>query len=147
MSDKLYFYAFSADKPAGSGPNKNEYTKDPSIYQSLNQIPNWRRVFSSLYDQENFTYNQKTYRSVEHALQAQKFESAGYQEIADSFSLESKSDLSQASGKEARKNRKIVILTPEQLRDWEKIAYQTKFEIYKAKYSQGNAKKVLLATG
>ena len=69
-------------------------------------------------------------------------------DIAWQFSLNSGSALSQASGDEAQKNRKIVILTSEQLSQWEGMKENVLYHGLKAKFTQNPALLSLLkATG
>ena len=145
MSDKLQFYARSADKPAGLGIG--DVVDDPSIYEKLNEIPNWRRMFSSLWDGENITCGTRTYKSYEHAFQAQKFLSAGYKRTAYSFCLESDTVLANGTGLDAFKARKKKMLTEEQMEHWHSIVSDVKMEIYRDKYAKGTiARKALLRT-
>ena len=76
--DILQFYAFSANKEAGKGVG--DLVKDPSKYHELNKIENWRKMFSSLWE-EDFVYEGYTYKSFEHCFQACKFNITGHEEI------------------------------------------------------------------
>ena len=143
--NKLQFYARSADMPAGSGVG--DCVEDPSIYAKLNKIPNWRRMFSSLWDGENILYKGRTYKSFEHAFQAQKFIHAGYNKIAYSFCLESGTILSEGTGLDAFKARKKKLLSEEQMGSWHSIVSDIKMDLYRTKYGKGTiARKALLYT-
>lgn len=67
-ADIFRFYIGSADKLPGQGDN--ERVADAALYQRLRQIPHWRRMFSSLWDDVShaFRYDKHTFRSAEHAL-------------------------------------------------------------------------------
>ena len=68
--DILVFYSQSADKAPGRGAH--ESVDVPTAYEGLAAIPHWRRVLSNFYEHP-FTFQEKTYATVEHAFQAQKF--------------------------------------------------------------------------
>ncbi len=143
--DVLQFFSRSADKPAGKGVG--DLVSNPSLYVKLNSIPHWRRTFSSLWVGAPFKVRGKTYRTHEHALQALKFESAGKHETAEMFSLESETKLAKGGGHDARKARKIVMLSLKELSQWEKARPAAKDEIYLQKYTQIElARRALLGT-
>ncbi len=144
MNDKLQFFYRSADKFPGKGTGEN--INNPHKYNKLSKIKNWRKVFSSLWDEQSFQYNNFTYRSFEHAFQSEKFRITGYLETANRFTLESNDKIGKDSGLNARKCRKLIILVPNELELWEKNRQRIKTELYKAKYSSGFPKEVLLAT-
>lgn len=123
--DILQFYAFSANKPAGKGVG--DIVSDPSIYKELNKIENWRRMFSSLWE-EAFCFEGYNYQSFEHCLQACKFNITGHPDIAFKFTIESGCNLS------PNKNRKIIILTKDEINLWESHKPQIKEKIYLAKF-------------
>jgi len=146
--DRLQFFAFSADKPAGKGVG--DLIKDPTIYKELDEIKNWRRVFSSLWTNidEPFEYQERKYISYEHAFQSAKFLCNGYEKIADKFSLNDlESSLARSAGLEASRNRKIIKLSQQELDLWESLRGKVKDELYLAKFTQvPSAKKALLGT-
>jgi hypothetical protein len=147
--DMLCFYASSADKPAGKGAN--EYVSDASVYAELDSITHWRRMFSSLFvfmNGEKLVWRGRSYRSHSHAYQAAKFTTAGHDETAMLFSIESDSELgTYGSGLDAHRARKIINLSPQELALWYDEESQCKDEIYAAKYSIPSVQKALLATG
>jgi predicted NAD-dependent protein-ADP-ribosyltransferase YbiA (DUF1768 family) len=144
--DRLVFYAKSADKPAGSGVG--DIVADPEIYEELNRIPHWRRSFSSLWDEEPFTYQGRSYRSLEHALQALKFMMCGRDDVAILFSRESGTPLSKGAGVDAYKARRMVILPKEVVASWDQQKRVLKKPVYRAKFTQcPTAKAALVATG
>jgi len=144
-ADTLQFYAFSADKSAGNG--KGDVVSDKSVYNNLNQIKNWRRMFSSLWAEDPFVFEGRTYLSFEHAYQSSKYRINGYDEMADKFTLESDDDISRKIGKEVQKAGRLVKLTKAELEKWEEVTRDVKQDIYRAKFTMNsNPGKALLAT-
>jgi predicted NAD-dependent protein-ADP-ribosyltransferase YbiA (DUF1768 family) len=141
--DQLFYYSKSADKPAGKGTN--EIAVDNNIYKELNKIKDWRKILSNFYISE-FTYNNKIYNSVEHAFQAKKIELVN-KDKAYLFCKNSGDVIGIGDGLTARKNRKLVILTSEDLQKWDDIKYKIMEDILLAKFTQVPiAKQVLLLT-
>ncbi len=130
--DVLQFFAFSADKPAGNGAG--DKVNDKSIYKELNNIKNWRKMFSSFWA-ESFEFNGCTYLSFEHAYQAAKFEINGYNKIAHSFTLESEHPTSVLKGKQVQKAGRQVTLNGDELEKWSANMRSTKKSIYRAKFT------------
>ena len=118
--DQLFYYSKSADKPAGKGTN--EIAVDYNIYKELNKIKDWRKILSNFYISE-FTYDNKIYNSVEHAFQAKKIELVD-KDKADWFCKNSGHIIGIGDGLIARKNRKLVILTSENLQIWNNIKHK-----------------------
>jgi len=142
--DKFQFYFRSADKKPGKGVG--DEISDPTKYQNLNTIKDWRRMFSSLYE-SRFAYDSFTFNTAEHALQYEKLKTSGYIDEAYTFAIESRSDLAQSSGIIAHKNRKLVILTEEQLNAWRTARPAINEKITMAKFSVQPMKSALLGTG
>ena len=141
--DALFYYSKSADKLAGKGAN--EKVLDYKMYDELNTIKDWRKILSNFYVHE-FVYEDKTYNSVEHVFQAKKIEIVD-KEKAYWFCKNSGHDIGMGDGLVARKNRKLIILKPEELSIWNNIKCQVMYEIVLAKFTQVSiAKKVLLLT-
>lgn len=141
--DKLFFYSNSADKYPGKGAN--EYVVDDKIYKELSDIKHWRKILSNLYNHE-FTYENKIYNSVEHAFQSKKIEIVD-KEKAYWFCKNSGNTIGISDGLIARKNRKLVILSSEELIKWNKQKHEILYEILWAKFTQiPIAKKALLLT-
>ena len=151
--DRLVFFANSADKPVGRGVG--EKVAQPKEYATLQSIPHWRRIFSSLWtsDAHPLRWRGRTFRSHSHAYQAAKFEEAGAPDAASEFCIESGSWLgTQGTGLDAHKARRVVKLTPEQLAVWASREDVCKEEIYRAKYMAEDdddalPRRALLATG
>jgi predicted NAD-dependent protein-ADP-ribosyltransferase YbiA (DUF1768 family) len=140
-SDILYYYSGSANKVPGKGVN--ETVSQPSNYIALRNIPNWRRVLSNFYEGE-FVYRGLWYRTVEHAWQGRKISYAD-ETKATYFSMDSNHYIGREGGDIARSNRKMVILSRDQIREWE--TSDEIEEILYAKFSQVPlAREVLLAT-
>jgi predicted NAD-dependent protein-ADP-ribosyltransferase YbiA (DUF1768 family) len=141
--DKLFYYSKSANKYPGQGTN--EYVFDNKIYGELNNIKNWRKILSNLYNHE-FTYENKIYNSVEHAFQSKKIEIVD-KEKAYWFCKNSGNIIGTGDGLIARKNRKLVILKSEDLIKWNKQKNEILYEILWAKFTQiPIAKQILLLT-
>jgi len=147
--DTLCFYAFSAHKPAGKGVH--EHISDHTVYAELNNIPHWRRMFSSLYTHDFGNYlvwRGRPYRSHSHAFQAGKFLTAGRADVAEKFCANSQDSLgANGSGLDAHKAKKIVRLSAKELSLWESAMPQCRHEIYTAKFSTPLLRRALLATG
>ena len=139
--DKLCFYSKSKDCAPGKGVN--EVTSKE--YNELSKIKNWRQILSNFHISE-FKYDNFTFRSVEHAFQYEKIKLVnGF--TAFNFTKESNSNLGNGDGLEARKNRKIILLTDEQLAYWSSIKYSKMDDIVFARFSQNEKdREVLLLT-
>jgi predicted NAD-dependent protein-ADP-ribosyltransferase YbiA (DUF1768 family) len=137
--DKLCFFSRSKEVAPGFGagehaPVKNKYAGLPKDF---------RKVLSNFHVSP-FRYEGKMYNTIEHAFQATKI-ALQDAKAAETFAMESKSDLSIGGGEAARKNRKMVILSPEALARWEPARVMA--EIAKAKYdASAAARGVLTAT-
>ena len=103
-------------------------------YTQLNEIPDWRKILSNFHVSK-FTYKGYSYNTIEHCYHAQKFNLVS-KKIAFKLTLDSGHVFGQSSGLDARKRQKIIILTKEQLEEWEKIKYDTTKDICLAKYNQ-----------
>ena len=119
----LYFYSGSKNVPAGKGIHESgEYENLPD---------NFRRVLSNFHVYP-FKWNGYTWNSIEHAFQGSKIW-LQCEEKGRSFTIEG-GDTS--DGLSARKRRKCVILTPQNLRIWNAQKESIMYEISLAKYSQ-----------
>jgi len=144
MTDKFVFFSKSADLLPGKG-SKEELNSNIT-YTKLKNIKNWRKVLSNFYLCD-FVYENKTYGSVEHAFHGKKFKLIGEFDLAYKFTKESNSILSKSNGNEAQKMRKHVLMTHDQLINWNKVKYKYLYDILIAKFSQCKiANEVLLAT-
>ena len=143
MEDKLFFYSKSSDKPPGKGTN--EFVQDFSKYNNLKNIPDWRKVLSNFYVAP-FTFEGYTYKSVEHAFQGYKIGMID-KEKGLRFTVESGHSIGQGDGLTARKNRKLVVLSNNQLFEWNKVKSNILGKILMEKFMQVPlAKDVLLET-
>jgi len=144
ITDRLFFHSASADRVPGAG--RHESVADPSIYAALAGSPNWRKMLSNFWVAD-FVWNGLTYRTVEHCFQAAKIALAD-PTLAQSFALESQSALARGDGVAARKQRKLVLLDPQQLARWDREKHVVMQSAMRAKFSQHPAlAAVLLATG
>lgn len=142
--DKLCYYSKSKNVSVGKG--LHEFVSDPSLYEELNKIDNWRRILSNFYT-EPFLFEGKQYNSVEHVFQSYKI-SIVDKDKAEYFTLDSNHLIGISDGSVAQKNRKLVILSPEQLKYWDSIKHDlmTRASLQRILQSE-KYKKVLLLTG
>lgn len=146
-NDVLFYYSKSADKPAGKGTNeKLKNSKDIKKYEELNSYQDWRKILSNFYHAD-FFYNGKQYHTAEHAFQGAKISLVDPVK-GNWFSIDSGHKIGTSTdGEIARKNRKLIELTSQQLKQWNEIKSKTMEDILYAKFSQNELpKKVLLAT-
>jgi predicted NAD-dependent protein-ADP-ribosyltransferase YbiA (DUF1768 family) len=144
MEDKLCYYSNSRNVFVGNGVN--EYVKNRLHYEGLDKIANWRRILSNFYV-EPFVFEGKTYNSVEHAFQAYKTAIAS-KEKAFLFTIESEHEIGLGDGSVAQKNRKLVVLNPEQIKYWDDIKDEIMTKITLERINQSPTyKNVLLLTG
>ena len=141
VTDRLYFFSGSADAPPGLGAH--ERVADPSLYAALAAVRHWRRMLSNFWPAD-FTLGERTYRTVEHAFQAAKIALADAA-LAGRFALESDTELARRDGAAARKHRKLVVLDDAQLRRWEERKHAVMREAMRAKFSQHEPLRAVLA--
>ncbi len=143
MNDKFIFYSKSADKAPGKG--KGEFASTENSYKELSQIPNWRKILGNFHEC-TFVYEGRSYHTIEHALQAKKFQPID-KSLFESFALDSNSDLSKGSGLDARRMRKTILLSSTQLQKWDAEKLTHIANMHRAKFTQcPKAQEVLLAT-
>jgi predicted NAD-dependent protein-ADP-ribosyltransferase YbiA (DUF1768 family) len=145
--DKLFFYSKSKDLPAGKGVN--EVVNDPSEYEELNSIKNWRHVLSNFHE-ETFEFEGRLFKSIEHAFQAYKLAIVD-PNMLDLFAYnDSKNEdehIGNQSSLNARKNRKLIKLNQDQLKTWDSKKEKFLLDVSTAKFkSSTDSRKVLLAT-
>ena len=140
--DILQFYAFSANKNPGQGIG--DIINDPLIYENLKKYDNWRRMFSSFWDKDPFSFDDKMYLSFEHAYQQAKFRINGYINEADEFSLDSNSELSKLSGKDVQKAGRRITLNSKEIKLWNESMPGIKQRIYEAKFTSNTRPGIVL---
>lgn len=141
--DKLCYYSKSAQAKAGKGTN--EFVNDPAMYNELDKISNWRKILSNFYV-EPFTFQGKTFNSVEHAFQGYKIATVD-KEKGHYFTLESDHPIGKGDGSVAQKNRKLIIFNQEQLSHWDAIKHDVMTEITQQRIMQSSTyRNVLLLT-
>ncbi len=136
-------------EPFDKNPSKSISMNGRQLYRNdyleLGKIMNWRRVLSNFYEGE-FVWQGKRWKTVEHAFQAEKFRPVS-QSTYESFSLDSGSALSMASGADARKQRKRILLNDEELASWDTRKQDIMKSIWEAKFTQvDQAREVLRRT-
>jgi predicted NAD-dependent protein-ADP-ribosyltransferase YbiA (DUF1768 family) len=144
MTDTLFFYSKSADRPVGKGVN--EFVANPDEYSELESINNWRKILSNFYFAP-FVYDNRTYNTIEHAFQAERIRQFD-QEKAYMFSVESDHFIGRGDGLVARQNGKRIIPNDiEQSSQWNDIKYTVLYHLLIAKFIQVRiARKALILT-
>ena len=151
-TDTLVFRSNSADKAPGKGVH--EFVANVADYAELATIKNFRRYLSNFDSSVTFTWQGPfdrpyTYRSIEHAFHAAKIYLANPTE-ALKFTVESGHSIGAGDGIVARKHRKLVKLTEEQLALWDSQAWDVMASVATAKFTQNPTSvpsRVLKATG
>jgi len=138
--DKLFYYSKSKDIDAGKG--KNEVVSDYTKYKELNNIKNWRQILSNFHE-FIFVYDGFKYKTVEHCFQSQKIKLVD-NIISFNFTIDSGHIIGQGSGDIARKNRKVVMLSGDQLQLWDSKKDTIMKNICFEKYKQCNEYKNIL---
>lgn len=128
---KFFFYSKSRDCLPGKGANE---TGNPDDFQELRKIKDWRKILSNFHVSP-FEWNGRTWNSIEHAFQATKIALAD-PDKAFLFTMESQSELGLGDGAMAQKNRKIVKLSKEQIRQWGAQSSFVMEDIARSKYMQ-----------
>jgi predicted NAD-dependent protein-ADP-ribosyltransferase YbiA (DUF1768 family) len=132
MTDKLYFYSKSRDLPPGKGVN--EIVQNAEEYTELGKIKDWRKVLSNFHVAP-FEYDGYTWNTIEHVFQSKKIEIVDPQK-ALWFTIESGHEIGQGDGEVARKNRKLVKLSHNDLAKWatmrDKVMHDAAVDKYKA---------------
>jgi len=129
---RLRFYSGSTHQAAGLGAG--EWTEKPEAYFELNRTVGWRRMLSNFWIAP-FEWRGKRWNTVEHAFQAAKFMDI-HTGIAESFTLDSGTVLGQGPGLLARKQRKAIVLSPQQLEEWDAKKGDIMKDLWRAKFSQ-----------
>lgn len=141
--DKFIFSSKVEDTPPGKGDG--EHVENAKMYKQLSKIENWRQGLSNMQVCE-FTYEDKKYRTIEHAYQAAKIALVDEKE-AFKYSLDSGDIIGSGSGSSAVKNSKAVKLNPKQEKKWDGMSSTVLVDIAKAKFSTCELpRQVLLLT-
>jgi len=119
MADKLYFYSKSRDVKPGRGTN--EHVADPSRYEPLAAIKDWRKILSNFSATCPIRWQGRTFRTIEHAFHYTKIALAD-PAAAQAFALESGTALARGSGADAQKARKLRKLDPATIRQWDAMS-------------------------
>ena len=151
-TDTLVFRSNSADKAPGKGVH--EFVANVADYAELAAIKNFRRYLSNFDSSVTFTWQGQfdrpyTFRSIEHAFHAAKIHLANPTE-ALKFNVESGHPIGAGDGEVARRHRKLVKLTEEQLAVWDSQAWDITASVATAKFTQNQTStpsRVLKATG
>lgn len=141
----LMFTSGSKDVSPGLGAQeKLKLSKDSTVkVMQLLGMDNWRRTLSN-FSPHPVTVDGKVFANVEAGLQYGKFK---YNNMGDDARVQAllRTDL---SGLEARKMRKAIKLTPDQLRTWNKAKRGYIQALLRDKFTRhADARSVLMATG
>jgi predicted NAD-dependent protein-ADP-ribosyltransferase YbiA (DUF1768 family) len=143
--DRLAFYSNSRDAAPGKGAR--EWVKDASLYAELASIRQWRSVLSNFHVCPFKYLDGHMYNSIEHVFQAIKISFVDAKK-AHWFTLDSGHAIGQGDGAMAQKNRKIAILSREQLAKWDAMKDEVMKDAAICKYNScENAQRVLRVTG
>lgn len=144
MPDRFQFFSRSADVPPGEGAG--ECLASLISYPELRAIPHWRRILSN-FAETPFEWKGLQWKTLEHAFHAAKFEILN-PELFRSFSLSSGSALGRGTGEDARRNRKAMVFTPSQKKEWDSLRNTILEDLLYHKFTQSQeAQHVLLLTG
>lgn len=152
MPARLVFFHKSKNVAPGQGTGEREYAAtiatDVPDAKALQESGHWRSVLSNFYETSvPIEFRGKHYRTAEHIFQAMKIAIAD-PVAADTFALESGSELSRGDGLAARKARKLRVLSPAMLAQWDAIRPGVVREMWLAKFSQDpQSALVLTLTG
>lgn len=151
MNDRFQFFTASRDVAPGKGTGERITTDFD--YSELAATPKWRTILSNLSDvccdpeggePKGFKWAGYTWRTVEHAFQAHKFNSV-FPPVYYKFTME---EDPKTDGYWARKQRKFIELNRMQLRHWDDSKGELMEQLWHAKFTQDpKARAVLLATG
>jgi predicted NAD-dependent protein-ADP-ribosyltransferase YbiA (DUF1768 family)/DNA-directed RNA polymerase subunit E'/Rpb7 len=145
--DQFAFYSRSADKPPGKGSNE---IGNPQEYAELGKIPDWRKQLSHFdvakfqcdgSPENNIHFPGASWNTLEHFWQASKLSLAD-KEFANTLALGNKNG--NGDGAQAQRLRKGVVLTQEQLTEWERIKMNVMYNGALAKFNQNPEKLNIL---
>jgi predicted NAD-dependent protein-ADP-ribosyltransferase YbiA (DUF1768 family) len=147
---RIVFYSRS---PAGRpGKNRGRNWEECWLTDDIPELlltGYWRRLLSNFDDSVLFMFMGRTFRSVEHALHYAKIHGVNPVK-AEAFTVESGSPLGMGTGREAQRNRKMVVLSEEQIAAWNTISLEVMRAAAFAKYLQNKDSlpaQILVATG
>lgn len=137
MEEILLFGDSLADTRAGCSKSKFERVFDPydSKWNSLNEIPQWRKCLSSLHSHQTIEIDGLQFSTPEHFFNFKKFETVD-SEYSGNFVLNGQFGL--LTGKQARQKGKSYRLTPEQWNHWKNIEPHCKEKARASKFVRGN---------
>jgi predicted NAD-dependent protein-ADP-ribosyltransferase YbiA (DUF1768 family) len=145
MKPQLFYFSKSADKKPGQGSNETLGSYEPTYLEELATIPHWRKILSNFYE-GIFEFEGKHYQTVEHCFQGEKISGVN-SELGELFTIESDSKYSRGGGEMARRQRKMVMLNPSELFEWNQRKDILLERILRAKFTQvKRARQVLIAT-
>jgi hypothetical protein len=150
MNDRFQFFTASRDVAPGKGTGERITTDFD--YSELAATPKWRTILSNLSDvccdpeggePKGFKWAGYTWRTVEHAFQAEKFRTNPNDMYKFTMECDPTTD-----GYWARKQRKMIELNRAQRMHWDSIKREVLEQLWREKFTQDpKARAVLLATG
>lgn len=148
--NELQFYFSSADKKPTKGTGE-KYVADFQGREFLSNFKDWRKVLSNFYVTENplpFTVNDAGdvyhFKTVEHIYQSMKYFVNGYTSIGMKFTLESGDSIGQGVGLDARKGRKLIVLSEKELNKWFSKSKNVMTRALEIKFSTDRISKLVL---
>jgi predicted NAD-dependent protein-ADP-ribosyltransferase YbiA (DUF1768 family) len=145
MPARLVFFYKSKNVPPGQGTGETDLGTDVPESKALQDTGHWRSVLSNFYETASpIEFRGQHYRTAEHIFQAMKIALAD-PEAAQTFAVESGSALSKGDGLAARKARKLRVLSPALLAQWDAIRPGVVRDMWLAKFSQ-DPKSALVLT-
>ena len=133
--DRIVFYSKSAAGPPGKNKGQGWAERWTANIPEDLRTGHWRRLLSNFDDSVPFEFMGFHFNTIEHAFQWAKINRVDSQK-AHAFTRESGSPLGMGSGSEAQKNRKMVLLSKEQMDAWNTISLEVMREAAFAKYEQ-----------
>ena len=147
--DRIVFYSKSAAGPPGKNKGQGWAERWTANIPEDLRTGHWRRLLSNFDDSVPFEFMGFNFHTIEHAFQWAKINRIDSQK-AHAFTRESGSPLGMGSGSEAQKNRKMVLLSKEQMDAWDTISLEVMRKATFAKYLQNKGSlpaQILVATG
>ena len=133
--NRIVFYSKSAAGPPGKNKGQGWEECWTTDIPELLRTGHWRRLLSNFDDSVPFEFMGFHFNTIEHAFQWAKINRVDPQK-AHAFTRESGSALGMGTGREAQKNRKMVVLSKEQMDAWNTISQEVMREAAFNKYEQ-----------
>lgn len=132
---RIVFYSKSAARPPGKNKGQGWEEYWTGDIPELLLTGHWRRLLSNFDDSNPFEFMGFHFNTIEHAFQWAKINRVNRIK-AHAFTRESGTPLGMGPGREAQKNRRMVVLSPEQMDAWNTISLEVMRAAAFAKYEQ-----------